>query len=214
MEGNYGEAIHHEKKRKAPSASVHQSRGVYITRLILRILSTLTSLAIVGVLVSAIHTYTSTRHVTASFSDGQGRFNVWPTSLKMHPTYILLGAAAAAAGISLLLSLASVVGAVRHMTKVGNVATVVVSTVSLAIWVGITVYYGIWDTKETKFDLLSWTCKHSEYEYKEIDFSEICMEMRFSFWSAVGLAALEAINLALFVGWMIHQRRGRGYRKM
>jgi len=40
------------------------------------------------------------------------------------------------------------------MTKVGNISTIVVSSVSLTLWVIVTVWYGTWDTSETNYDLL------------------------------------------------------------
>lgn len=40
------------------------------------------------------------------------------------------------------------------MTKIGNISTIVVSSVCLALWITVTVYYGTWDTSETNWDLL------------------------------------------------------------
>ena len=43
---------------------------------------------------------------------------------------------------------------IRRMTKIGNISTIVVSSVCLALWIAVTVYYGTWDTSETNWDLL------------------------------------------------------------
>jgi hypothetical protein len=43
---------------------------------------------------------------------------------------------------------------VRRLTKVGNISTMVVSAICLALWVAVTAYYGTWDTSETSWDLL------------------------------------------------------------
>lgn len=65
------------------------------------------------------------------------------------------------------------------MTKTGNVATIVISVICLALWVATTVYYVSWDTKETHWDLMSWSCKHAKAEasYNHVNYGEICTEM-------------------------------------
>jgi len=40
------------------------------------------------------------------------------------------------------------------MTKIGNVTTIVVSSICLIVWVIVTAYYGSWDTNKTNWDLL------------------------------------------------------------
>lgn len=40
------------------------------------------------------------------------------------------------------------------MTKIGNISTIVVSSICLIIWVAVTAYYGTWDTSESNWDLL------------------------------------------------------------
>ena len=65
------------------------------------------------------------------------------------------------------------------MTKTGNLATIVISVICLALWVATTVYYVSWDTKETHWDLMSWSCKHAKAEasYNHVNYGEICTEM-------------------------------------
>lgn len=41
------------------------------------------------------------------------------------------------------------------MTRTGNTTTLLISTICLALWTTVTVYYASWDTKETNWDLLS-----------------------------------------------------------
>lgn len=41
------------------------------------------------------------------------------------------------------------------MTHVGNVTTIVVSSACLVIWIGVTAYYGSWDSKNTNWDIMS-----------------------------------------------------------
>lgn len=121
------------------------------------------------------------------------------------------------------------------MTKTGNIATIFISAVCLALWIATTAYYASWDTKETHWDLMSWSCKHHtpDASYNHVNYGEICIEMvsapftptlkkatdkvrlqRFAFWAAVALAALEGINLLLFVVWYIKTRRAQKYARL
>lgn len=111
----------------------------------------------------------------------------------------------------------------------GNITTVIVSSVCLVLWIAVTAYYASWDTKETNWDLLSWSCTHSaeQYHYANIDFGKTCIKMvsflcpiyhvpwlvadmrqRFTIWAAVALAVLEGINLLLFVVWLVKAKKG------
>jgi uncharacterized membrane protein len=100
-------------------------------------------------------------------------------SVKMVGVLWLLGTACVVAGLGLVLLVASVSKKVRHMTKTGNVTTVVVSVVGLVLWIAVTAYYASWDTKQTGWDLMSWACTHSapSYSYTGINFGGICGEM-------------------------------------
>ncbi|KAL6705247.1 hypothetical protein ACN47E_007207 [Coniothyrium glycines] len=190
-----------------------QDRGFYRTRLFLRFVVFAFSLAIVVALCDDLRWYFKTRHVTNTYRDGSGEYPVWPPGLKLWPTYILLGAAFGAALVSLLLIVASLHPNVRRMTKTGNITTMVVSSVCLVLWIVVTAYYHSWDSKKTNWDLMSWSCTHQDpsFDYRDIDFSEFCTEFRFAYWAGVGLAIMEALNLAVFVFWWVRNRRARGY---
>jgi hypothetical protein len=115
MEGNGAEillAASRQKRQRAAEPSISKSRGVYTTRLILRLLSALTSIAIIAVLVDSIRSYKKTQHVTNPYKSGQGRFPVWPEGLKLRPTWMLLGVAVVAATTSTILCVASLSAAV------------------------------------------------------------------------------------------------------
>jgi hypothetical protein len=176
MENNAAEIIlaerRNEKRQSAPE--IRDYRVVSWTRLILRIVSMLTCALICMSLIDAVRSYRRTRHVRNTFQEGSGSFPVWPEQegLKMYPTYIFLGAAIVAGVFNIVLVLAALTKAVsrsraavskpsvltemqvRRMTKVGNISTMVVSAICLALWVAVTAYYGTWDTSETSWDLL------------------------------------------------------------
>jgi uncharacterized BrkB/YihY/UPF0761 family membrane protein len=111
MENNAAEIMLAERRQEAQERNspgdIRQHRGFYRTRLVLRILSFATCVAILAVLIQAIKSYNQTKHVTNPFRDGSGTFPVWPRALKLYPSYILLGAAFVAGLFSLLLVVAS-----------------------------------------------------------------------------------------------------------
>ncbi|KAF2448106.1 hypothetical protein P171DRAFT_428229 [Karstenula rhodostoma CBS 690.94] len=213
--------VQQQRRKEAgqlPAPQLSSSRGVYVTRWLLRIVSCGVSIAIVAALLDTLNTHSKTKDVKQAFrnGDGGGIMNVWPELMKMHPTLLLLCVAATAAALSLLLSVASVNQRVRRMTKTGNIATITISAVCLALWIATTAYYASWDTEETHWDLMSWSCKHRapDASYNHVNYGEICIEMRFAFWAAVGLAGLEFVNLMLFVVWYVKTRRARKYARL
>ncbi|OAL44853.1 hypothetical protein IQ07DRAFT_684690 [Pyrenochaeta sp. DS3sAY3a] len=219
LDDNDAETLLAESRGMKPRESVpeiRQYRSVYQTRLVLRVLSLAACVAILVVLFDSLRLYRKTRNVTNPFRAGSGSFPVWPEGLKLYPTHLLVGAAFVAGVFSFVLLLASFNQKVRRLTTTGNVATVVTSVICLALWIAVTVYYETWDTKETNWDLMSWTCTHQDpsFDYENIDFSEFCTKMRFAFWAGVGLAGLEALNLAIFLTWWLGTRHSRGYKSV
>ena len=96
-----------QARQRDSAPDIRQYRGVYMTRLILRVLSLLTCAAIIYVLVKSILDYRNTKDVTNPYRDGSGTFPVWPDNLTLYPSYILLGAAVFAGILSLILVVAS-----------------------------------------------------------------------------------------------------------
>ena len=111
MENNAAEIIlseHHNGKRKS-ATELREYRGVYLTRVVLRVCSLLTCALILFSLIDALRNHRRTRDVRNSFHEGSGSFPVWPEreGLKLYPTYVLLGAAIVAGVLSLVLIVAS-----------------------------------------------------------------------------------------------------------
>ena len=121
MENNGAEILLAERREKAQDRNstqdIRQYRGIYRTRLVLRILSFATCIAIKVVLIDSIRSYNKTKNVTNPFRNGSGRFPVWPEYLKLYPSYMLLGAALVAGVFSLLLIIASFHKSVRGILR-------------------------------------------------------------------------------------------------
>ena len=92
---------------RRPDTDIRQYRSIYWTRLILRVLSFATCIAILYYLITGILVYKRTKDVKNPYVDGSGSFDVWPPGLKLWPSYILLGAALGAAVLNLILLFAS-----------------------------------------------------------------------------------------------------------
>lgn len=111
MENNAAEILLVERRQAAQernaNGDIRQYRGIYRTRLVLRILSFATCIAIEVLLANSIRLYMNTKHVRNPFRDGSGTYPVWPENLKLFPSYALLGAALVAGLFSLLLIIAS-----------------------------------------------------------------------------------------------------------
>jgi hypothetical protein len=96
-----------ETHERRPGQDIKQYRSIYWTRLVLRVLSLATCIAIIFFLVEGIVDYKKTKDVRNPFRDGSGDFSVWPPNLKLWPSYILLAAALIAGLFSLVLLFAS-----------------------------------------------------------------------------------------------------------
>ncbi|KAF2634754.1 hypothetical protein P280DRAFT_474350 [Massarina eburnea CBS 473.64] len=86
---------------------IKRSRGFYITRLALRVLSTLFSVAIVAALADVLVRFKNTIDVKQHYQNGSGTFKVWPNGLKIWPTLWLLGTAVAGSVLGIVVLLAS-----------------------------------------------------------------------------------------------------------
>jgi hypothetical protein len=139
------------QKKAKPSG---HERAIYVIRLVLRILSLVSSVAILGVLLHVLIRYFKTRDLVDTERDTGIRLRVWPAGLKLWPTNLLLSAAAAATLLSFTLCMASFSKQIRRLTKRGHVFTLVVSAIGLVLWAAATIYFKLWDSKDMKgYDL-------------------------------------------------------------
>jgi hypothetical protein len=79
---------------------------------------------------------------------------VWPLSFTLHPSYLMLGAAVVATGLSGTAVLGNGVKAIRWFTTVGSLITLVVSLIAVVLWILATVCFKVWDTgNKYRYDL-------------------------------------------------------------
>ncbi|KAM5347383.1 hypothetical protein ACJ41O_010388 [Fusarium nematophilum] len=146
------------------------------------------------------------------------KVEVWASGLSVSPTLILLGAAATAAFPNLVLCIANFSKAVRHLTNLGNLSTVIVSTAAVVLWVVVGIWYKMDDMNSKKhYDMLSYICtRHqgSELASKVGNFGALCLHMRYAWWALVAVAALELIAIGTVVWAIWAMRRAAAYSKL
>ncbi|KAH7108984.1 hypothetical protein B0J13DRAFT_534855 [Dactylonectria estremocensis] len=198
-------------QKKGPDP--HLDRIISRTRLFIRILSLLLSVSIVGILSYIVVLYTKTKGEYVQDEQLKTKFKVWSSQLNISPTLILLGGAAAAAFLNLLLCIANFSKAVRRVTSVGNILTMIVSTVAIILWLGVGTWYKIGDMNAKKhYDMLSYVCtrhRDSNLTKKVADFGVLCSGMRYSWWAVVAVASLELIAIGT-VAWGVWASGRRG----
>lgn len=93
---------------------------------------------------------------------------------------------------------------IRHITNVGNIFTLVVSSICIVLWIVVAIVYKVDDLKpEEHWDLLSFTCarRHALNE-GTANLHTLCYQMRYAWWGALALGLLEIGAVAtLILGW-------------
>jgi hypothetical protein len=182
----------------SPRQAIPHDRAIYITRLCLRILSLLLSIAVIAVLAHVMATYARTKGLQVTNAATGLNYPVWPVDTNLTPSNLLLSAACVCAAASAALVIASAsknvgspssslvqgMGAddeqVRRLTDIGNISTLAVSITATLLWIAATVYFKLWDTKRTAYDLWSWVCMHEDrntFGFQELDMGPLCQEM-------------------------------------
>ncbi|KAF4469862.1 hypothetical protein FALBO_3242 [Fusarium albosuccineum] len=186
---------HAKEARARKRRDSRLDRIIYLTRLVIRILSLLFSVSIVAVLGYAVVFYNRSK-------------NEW---IKDENTGFQ-SKVSNCCSFNLILCIANFSKRVRHLTNVGNVATVVVSTVAIILWVAVGVWYKVDDLNARKhYDMLSYVCarhKSVKLTSKIGNFGALCSQMRYVWWALVVVASLELIAIGTVVWAIWAKRRG------
>ncbi|KAF2815710.1 uncharacterized protein BDZ99DRAFT_565650 [Mytilinidion resinicola] len=186
-------------------------------RLALRILSLLLCSGILIVLGQVVAVYYKHKDYVVAHDQTPDQ-RLWARGLDMRPTLVLLGASVAATAASAVLCVASFSKAVRRITKVGNVVTVLFAAFGIAVWVAAAVYFKVDDLDKTKhYDFLSYTCarRHDKALDNAVgNLGSLCGQMRAAWWGALAEGVLEIVSLATVVrAWWVG-REGERYRRL
>ncbi|KIX02083.1 uncharacterized protein Z518_08022 [Rhinocladiella mackenziei CBS 650.93] len=199
-------------------ANKSKERWISRTRLVLRILSFLTSAAIVAVLAHAVSVYYSSKNMYMRDEKYDVELRVWPADLKMKPTLLLLGAASVATLMSAVLCAASISKTVRRITTVSTILTLITSVIAIGLWIAVAVLYKVDDLNENeRYDMLSYTCarRHDATLDQAIgDLGSMCYQMRYAWWAALAVGLLEIVAVGVFLYGLVATRRYRSYTQL
>ncbi|KAJ4855581.1 hypothetical protein T069G_08949 [Trichoderma breve] len=102
---------------------------------------------------------------------------------------------------------------VRHVTKVGNIATVIVSTIAIILWLTAGILYKVDDLNELEhYDMPSYVCTRTSDDtltHTVGSFSAMCIQMRYAWWAVVVVGVLELTAPGIVI-WAICTPRKRG----
>ncbi|KIW30784.1 uncharacterized protein PV07_02485 [Cladophialophora immunda] len=203
----------HEQVRKAQ----RQARAVpNVCRVLVRIIALAVAASIIGVLAHAAAVWFTTRNVVQQQPSGM-RQRAWPNHIDVWPTWVMLGAAVIAVIVQIL-SLLTFCGGVRRLreTHLHTWAVFFTSLLGIAAWVAAAVYFK-WQDNEGKksWDLWSWSCTHKSLKNGKMSFETMCVEMKYTFYASIVVAAFEIASLAIFGYTLVRLRReGPGYSKI
>ncbi|KAL7940644.1 hypothetical protein V8C42DRAFT_349342 [Trichoderma barbatum] len=199
--------------RRGKALDQHLERIVGRIRLIIRVLSLLFTASIMIILAYTVAKYLKTQGISVTDDRSGFKMRVWPSDLKSRPTLVLLGVSATATFLNLVLCVASFSSIVRHLTNVGNIATVVVSTVAIILWLVAGILYKVDDLNKLKhYDMLSYVCTRTSDETLSRtigNFSAMCIQMRYAWWAVIAVGLLELIALGTVV-WAICAVKRKG----
>ncbi|KIV93587.1 hypothetical protein PV10_04790 [Exophiala mesophila] len=193
--------------RRKPISERHE-RLVYRTRLTLRILTFVLSLALVIVLGHAVSVYYSSKDNTMFDNSLRMDVRIWPLHMKMKPTLFLLGSASVATLLSGIICVGSFSKAIRRITTVSTIIAAIVTTITTILWVAIAIFYKVDDLNPNEqWDMISFTCarRHDVNLDKAIgNLGSLCLQMRYSWFGALAIGVLEICSLGVLVwAWWV-----------
>ncbi|KAL6797957.1 hypothetical protein J3E68DRAFT_448945 [Trichoderma sp. SZMC 28012] len=160
----------------------------------------------------AIAKYLKPQHMSVTDDRSGFKMRVWPSGLKSQPTLVLLGVSATATFLNRVLCTASFSSTARHITKVGNTATVIVSTIAIILWLTAGILYKVDGLNELEhYDMLSYVCTRTSDDtltHTAGNFSAMCIQMRYAWWAVVVVGVLELTALGTVI-WAICTPRER-----
>lgn len=107
---------------------------------------------------------------------------------------------------------------VRHVTNLGNISTLIVSFIAIALWVVVGIMYKIDDLNEKKhYDLLSYVCtRHHDATLDSVigNFGSLCSQMRYAWWVVVAVGVLELAAVGTVLWGVFAMKRKGTYAKI
>ncbi|KAF8251461.1 hypothetical protein K440DRAFT_63485 [Wilcoxina mikolae CBS 423.85] len=193
-------------KPLSPSSQKREFLSLTISRsrFILRVISTIFSMVIVGMMSSAYSAF----YTTVGHKLMYGGWPIWPdTPIDLTASNAIFAVGAATATFSIVVLLAGIWPSVRHVTRLGDMVAGGVGGVNFVLGLGGAVFATVYQGQEE--GLMGWTCGHELVRHPQAEFGTMCAGMRFSVAMGWGIAVVEGLVLGnVLVGWVV-VRRGK-----
>ena len=174
------------------------------TRMVLRILATLCSIAIVAGLGSAIAVFFDTRDDGLVWAGEP----IWSSTIDSTPSTTLLVIGGVLTFISLLMLILSMWEKIRHVSFTSNIVNIVISSVNIGLAIFGAAFFAHYKGTDESPTFWNWVCDHG-VEDSSVQFGMLCGETTFSYGMAYAVVVLEVLVLMnIVVGWVALGRNG------
>lgn len=174
------------------------------SRLFLRALITLSTIAMVAGLGSALAVYFDTREDGLFFNNEP----IWHPNLDMKPSNILLGIGGGLAVISSAMLALSCWAKIRQVSLVSNLTNLAISMLNIVLAIFAGAYFVYYKGTPGAPTFWHWVCDQG-VEEDTVQFGMLCGETRFSYAMAYVITVLEVLVIVnIVVGWVMLGKNG------
>lgn len=197
-----------------PPSSSHtkdelRSLAISRTRFVLRLISTIFSMVIVGMMSDAYAGFWATKGHRLMYAGEP----IWPDAIDLTASNAMFAIGAVTATFSLSVLVTGMWWPrVRHATPLGDMVALTVAAVNFALGIGGAMFF--WMYRGDAEGLWTWTCEHKLVEHPQVEFGTVCAAMQFSFAMGWAIAAAEAlVVLNVMAGCFLLGRAGGGAKR-
>ncbi|KAF8053887.1 hypothetical protein FPV67DRAFT_1461915 [Lyophyllum atratum] len=172
-------------------------------RFVLRLVSCILSMLIVGLMGTSYSAFYATKGHQLMYAGEP----IWPDEIDLTASNCLLAIGAITATFSLVLLIAGIWPKIRHVTKEGDLVALATCVLNFTLAVGGATFFWMYRGDS---DLRVWTCEHRLVNHPQAGFGTMCTGMSFSFAIAWGIAVLEGLTMLNIALGCLARRRASG----
>jgi hypothetical protein len=180
------------------------SLSISRSRFILRLISAIFSMVIVGMMSESYAAF----YATAGHRLIYAGLPIWPEEIDLTASNAMFAVGVATATFSIVVLLAGLWPKVRHVTTIGDMVAGLVAVVNFSLGMGGALFFMLY--KGDYEGLRTWTCNHELIRHPQAEFGTMCAGMKFSFAMGWGIAAVEALVMANVLLGCVLVTRGEG----
>jgi len=172
-------------------------------RFVLRLVSCILSMLIVGLMGTSYSAFFATKGHRLIYAGEP----IWPDKIDLTASNCLLAVGAITATSSLVVLVAGIWPKIRHVTKTGDLVALTTCVVNFTLAVGAATFFWVFRSDD---ELRVWTCEHRLVNHPQAGFGTMCTGMCFSFAIAWGIAVVEGLTMANVALGCFARRRASG----